>query len=53
MIRSLIFRLLSAKTMKPIPSVTKYDGVIRLLGFNPGMMTLQGTNSYIIGNGNK
>lgn len=39
--------------MKPIPDVTKFDGIVRVLGGNPGMMTLQGTNSYIIGKGNR
>lgn len=39
--------------MKPIPNVTRFDSVVRLLGFNDGPMTLQGTNSYLVGKGNK
>lgn len=39
--------------MNPIPSVTKLENAIRILGQNPGVMTLQGTNTYLIGNGKK
>lgn len=38
-----------ATTMQQIPNVSRFGETIRILGQNPGMMTLQGTNSYLIG----
>lgn len=53
MLKNFLFKIFYAWKMKPIPNVTKFDGVIRLLGHNSNPMTLQGTNSYLVGKGSR
>lgn len=43
-----------SKTLPKLPAVTKInDRVWRILGGNPSMFTLQGTNTYLVGTGKR